>query len=326
MTRVNIVNAYNIHNERGGFGPLREGPHAYSNIDRAFSEPRVRGGISSMASNQFGRGSVPAQQQRFDAASLRQASLMTGANPVSPSRESFRPTDRQVSPSAIPNRSSANQRFFSSSRQGAAIQSQRAQAGFNRGGNSGGNQLQQNTNRPAIRSFGSANPGNSNGAPAFGQTVRSSPGNTQNLRGFTPPSSQQAAPTQSTRPGWRTFTPSSRESQPNRVVRTFEMQGEPQSRVNENIQPARPGASQPAGSQRQVQSYSRGNSSNGYYRQPLNMQQPVVTPRARSYSAPSGSPIRSAPNSGGSRGGRSGSGSRGGSSSAGGGHSSGHNR
>ena len=51
-----------------------------------------------MRSNEFGSGRVPMQQSRIDAGSFRQASVMTGANPVSPSRESFRPTDRQVEP------------------------------------------------------------------------------------------------------------------------------------------------------------------------------------------------------------------------------------
>src|ERR1019366_7965233 len=75
VTRVNAVNAYNIHNNvGGGFAPLREGPRAFSNINGALTDEHLRGGISSMPSNQFGRGSVPAQQQRFDAASLRQAS------------------------------------------------------------------------------------------------------------------------------------------------------------------------------------------------------------------------------------------------------------
>src|SRR5579863_10156006 len=37
INRVNVVNAYNIHNNYGGIGPLRGGPRGYSNIDRASS-------------------------------------------------------------------------------------------------------------------------------------------------------------------------------------------------------------------------------------------------------------------------------------------------
>ena len=164
VNRVNAVNVYNIHNNSGGgFAPLRSGPNGFSNVDRAFSDGRVRDGVSSMRSDQFGRGRVPAQQQRFDAGSFRQASVMTGANPVSPSRESFRPSDRQVSPGAIPNRAVSSQRFFSgNARQGIQGQAERGQSGFNRSGNPSAGQPQQNNARPGFRSFGSNNSGDVN--------------------------------------------------------------------------------------------------------------------------------------------------------------------
>ncbi len=302
ISRVNDVNVYNIHDNRGGFGPLREGPHAYSNVDRAFTDEHVRAGVSSMASNQFGRGRVPTQQQRFDAASFRQASVMTGASPVSPSRESFRSSDRQVSPGAIPNRGSVNQRFFSGARAGAT-----GQAGNNRGGNTG--------------------------APA--QMARPSQGNAQPQRGFTPPSAQQHSSVQSARPGWQSFGGTPRGSQPNVGSRTY---------TGPSVGQSRPSYSQPSEPSRQYQPSARGGNvggnsgGSGYNRPPLNMQQPVVTPRGRGYSAPAPAPtVRSAPSGGysggsyrggqpsggSSRGGSSGGGSRGGSS---GGHTSGHGR
>jgi hypothetical protein len=278
VTRVNVVNVNNFRNNVGGFGPLRSGPGAFSNVDRAFTDDRVRAGVSSMPSNQFGRGRVPAEQQRFDAASFRQASVMTGANPVAPSRESFRPSDRQASPSAIPNRAAANQRFFSSSRQGTA-----GQPGVNRGGNTFSRQPQQGNVRPGFQSFGSANSGNVNRGQPPAQVARPQQEYNQGTRGY--------------------------------------------------VMPARPGYSQPTEPSRQAPTYSRGypgTSEQGrtqYSRPPLNMQQPVVTPRARTYSAPA-PPARSGGSSGysggGSRGGSPSSSSRGGSS---GGHSSsGHDR
>lgn len=350
INRVNAVNIYNIHNDRGGFEPLR-GRNGFSNVGRAFSDARVRNGVSSMRSDQFGRGRVPMQQQRMDAGSFRQARVMTGANPVSPSRESFRSSDRQVSPGAIPNRANSNQHFFSSNaRQGAGVQSQRSPGGFNRGGSAGRTQPQQNAVRPGFRSFGSGNSGNVGRGPASTQMARPSQQNGQGQRGFTPPSSQQAPSSQSARPGWRTFTPPSRESQPNNGGRTFAGQGGGQSRPN---------SPQSYESPRQSQNYSRGGSgSYGYSRPPLNMQQPVVTPRGGgSYSYPRSAPsggggysgrgssgggyrggggsnggssggYRGGSSGGGNRGGSSGGGSRGGSSSSGsgGGHSSsGHN-
>src|ERR1700674_3929012 len=35
---VNVVNINNIHNNFGGIGPLREGPHGFSNVDRALTD------------------------------------------------------------------------------------------------------------------------------------------------------------------------------------------------------------------------------------------------------------------------------------------------
>jgi hypothetical protein len=356
--RVNVVNIYNIHNDREhGFAPLREGPRGFSNVDRAFSDPHVRSGISSMGSNQFGRGRVPAQQQRFDAGSLRQASVITGGHPVAPSRDSFRPSDRQVNPGAIPNRAGTNQRFFSDARTGRSVQGQSAPGGFNRGGNPAVNQSQQNAARPGFRNFGPSNSGNVNtgnrqgasnsgsnlpqqnanrpGSRSFGpngagnmnrgqaseQVTRPPSGNTQGSRGFVPPPSQQGPSNPSTRPGWRPFTPPSRSAQPDPGGRNFGGQGGGQSRPND---------SQPSESPRQYQNNSRGNSGgSGYSRPPLNMQQPVVTPRGGSpYSYPRSAPSGGGYNSGstgGSRGGPQGGGYSGGSrgGSQGGGYSGG---
>jgi hypothetical protein len=114
INRVNEVNINNIHNTYGGMNPLREGPRSISNIDRAGMDERVRGGISSMRSNEFGNSRVPREQSRIDPGGFRQASIMTGANPVSPSHNSFNSMDRQVNPRSIPSRSVSNQHFFSS--------------------------------------------------------------------------------------------------------------------------------------------------------------------------------------------------------------------
>jgi hypothetical protein len=284
---VNVTNITNIHNNFGGMNPLREGPHAFSNIDRASSDARVRGGISSMQSNQFGRGRVPTQQSRLDPASFRKASLMTGANPVSPSRESFRPTDRQVNPGSIPSRANNNQRFFSSNaRQGASVQNGRGVNNFNRGGNPSGGQVQQNTARPGFNGFGQTNNGNGNRGNAAELSSRPTPSTNSGQRGFTSPSSQQSQSIQSSRPGWHTFTPPSGQSQSN-GGRTFEGQGGAQPRSN---------YSQPSAPPRQYENNSRGGySSSGSNRPSLNMHQPVVTPRGGSYS---GRPTPSAPNSG----------------------------
>jgi len=330
INRVNVVNVYNIHNNNGGFGPLREGPRAISNIDRAASDERVRGGISSMQSNQFGNARVPTQQSRIDAASFHQASVMTGANPVSPSRTSFNSTDRQASPASIPNRASGNQRFFSSSgRQNTLIQSGARPDNSGRGASS------------TAHATG--------GAPA--QMPQSQTPN-QGQRGFTAPSTQQGQSIQSSRPGWHTFTPPSGQAMQSNGGRGFGGQSGAQPRSN--FPQSSAGSAPP-----QAQYNSRVGNSNASSRPTLNMQQPVVTPRGGgsysgrpmptapsggNYGAPqrgpsgggsySGRPMPSAPSGGnsgggyrggpsgggGPRGSSSGSGSRGGSS--GGGHSS----
>ena len=282
INRVNVVNMYNIHNNYGGIGPLRGGPHAFSNVDRAFTDEHVRNGISSMQSNQFGHGRVPMQQSRINAGSFRQASMMTGANPVSPSRESFQSTNRQVNPSSIPNRSSSSQHFFSgTARQNTLVQAGRGANNFNRGGS------------PA---------GNVSRGPASGQTPRPSQSSNQGQRGFNSPSSQRGQSIQSSRPGWRSFNPPGGQQIQSNGGKTFEGQGAPQPRSNYSQSSAPP---------RQYQNNSRGGFSGpGSSRPTLNMRQPIVTPRGGgSYS---GRPMPSAPNGGGygaTRGGPSGGGS-----------------
>ena len=249
VTRVNEVNVYNIHNNgfnRGeGLDPLRRGSGAYSNIDRAQSDARVRGGFSSMESNQFGRGRVPMQQSRIDAATFRQASVMTGAHPVAATRESYQSTSRVANPRSIPSSSFSNQRFFSSNMHANAG----AQAGgnFNRGGNSPGAQ-------PAARGFGAGNSGGVDRGAA---------------------SNQSRQPVQSSRPGWRTFTPPSGGSQAGRESgRTFGGQGSMQGRQNFPQQNQQPRTYQSPNNN------PRGNY-NGYgsNRPTLDMHQPVVRPR-----------------------------------------------
>ena len=269
INRVNVVNVYNIHDNRGGFGPLREGPRAISNIDRAASDERVRGGISSMQSNQFGNARVSMQQSRIDASSFRQASVMTGANPVAPSRNSFNPTDRRANPSSIPSRASGSQHFFSSSeRQNTLIRSGSNPSNFSRG----------------------ANPGAGATGGASGQMPRDSQSPNQGQRGFNAPSTQQGQSIQSSRSGWHTFTPPSGQGTQSNGGRGFEGQGSAQPRSN--FPQSSAGSAPP-----QAQNNSRvGNGSSSMSRPTLNMQQPVVTPRGGgSYS---GRPTQSAPTGG----------------------------
>jgi hypothetical protein len=253
-----------------GFSPLGAG--RFSTFDRAAGDARVRGGFSSMAGNEFGRGAVSMHQEAISEASFRQASAMAGRMPVSPSRESFSPSNREPSASTIRNGSAAgSQRFFSSSRG-----SEGAGAGFR----------------------GSSSSGFSNNA---GRSVQ---GGTQG--------------------GWNRFTPPSHSaSQSQSSARGY----------------SSPNAQRQFDSSNTATRGGYGGSSNSYNRTPLNMRQPIGTPRGGynesrsggysggSYSAPRGAYSAprgsySAPSA--PRGGSSGGSSHGGGGgSHGGGHSGG---
>jgi len=163
--RVNVVNIYN-YNGRGfnyaglhGIGPLA-GERGFSNMREAFANDRVRAGMTSIAGNQFGRSGVPIRQEGMSAASLRQGGLMTGRLGMSPTRESYRPTDRAANPASIPSRAANSQRFFSDSRSAAFRPSgPQANAGLNARTNSGANSFAGNRTTPQSgwNGFGSGN-------------------------------------------------------------------------------------------------------------------------------------------------------------------------
>ena len=345
-TVTNVTNINNVTNfHEGAVRPLMQGPHAVSNVNRALTDEHVRAGISSMQSGEFGHGRVPAQQQRVDAASFRQASVITAGTPFHPTNESFRSTDRAVNPASVPSHSVESQRFYSRSgystgspmarQQGNVTaqpgQPQRTEGGSNHVGNLGATPQPQTVARPGWRGFGSGNAGGQ--APA---AVPEHAANSANRPGAV---NQSPAPAQQNgeRPGWRTFTPPPHSSQPaepaNRVNPNYREQtpraqerpnySQPSAPSNESgrnldrhiEQPQyRPNYSQPPESPRQYQSSPRGNNENsgnyGYSRPPLNMHQPIVTPRANSSYGSMPSPRGG---EGGYRGGNSGGGNSGGS-------------
>jgi len=106
---VGIASYNTVH---AGFGPLGGGSRGFSNINEAFRNDRVRGGITSMAGNDFGRSGVSGHQERMSAESFRQASMMTGRSPISPTRASYSPTGRAANISSFHNIPSSSQHFF----------------------------------------------------------------------------------------------------------------------------------------------------------------------------------------------------------------------
>lgn len=311
---VNVTNIYNTHIvNRDGFAPLgRGGERSFSNINEAFRNDRVRGGFSSMPGNEFGRAAVPMHQERISEATFRQASMVSGKMPVTPSRESFSPSGHAANPSAFRSAPPSSQRFFSpASRTNAGTNAtasrpfanmnnaSREQPGF------GANRNSNSFERPSSPT--PAQPMNANGANMRGPVQSTRPG----WHTFTPPQSgsvnrsaqgfggSRAMPnatnreTFANRPNqssfgavsnsqagnqgaWQHFTPPAHQSQPQESGRGF----------------AQAGASQQHEFQPPAQT-ARGNysSPNSYDRPPLNMRQPIVRPRGGSsgYGASQGS-------------------------------------
>lgn len=318
--RFNAVNYSNIHNTtiinnyHNGYGPLtRGGAHPYSNLSGLHNNMRIRSGFSSMDANRFGREAVPARQQPFNESNLRGGGMLTGKMPIAPTRASYSPTSRAANPSTIRN---APAKFFSSSRANAPGSSEASRIGANSSQRpnsfarpaNGGRSFAAPSNRSAAseprtntragwNSFGSNRPGSTGSSFSRAPSQQSShlPAPTTRWHTFTPPQSQSARgmrqPSQTNRSftpvnrgNQRSFTPpSSRTYQPaannGRSWNTFT----PPSR---NVQPSR-GYSAPNTSSRSLQNnYSRGTASNNY-RPPLNLRQPVMSPR-NNYSAPRG--------------------------------------
>ncbi len=106
---TNITNVYNIHN--GGMPPLRTGTR-YSNLRLAVTNDRIRGAVSTVPANNFGRGHFkpqPVSREMF-----RDGKVVAGNLPVVPTRESLRVSDRAAAPSTI--RGGQPQRFFTKNR------------------------------------------------------------------------------------------------------------------------------------------------------------------------------------------------------------------
>ena len=267
------VAGFNTFN-RGGFAPLHGGTR-FSNVQLALHDQRFRGG-TTVSANQFGRGRMNAQPMSH--AAFQNARFATGRLPVTPSRESFSASGRSAAASTIPNRSQ-NQRFFSARGTSAAAprsfeRGQSQNSNFNRqDGSSTGN------GREASR------PGNSNSNNGF-QRFGQSPGTRGNSNGGSAPRSGNSGSFTPSRQssnsnggGWQKFSPMPRSSssESNRAAGSY-------------------GTSRNSGSE------GRGNSASS--RPPLNMRQPIVTPRSsgggaynNGRAAPSYSGARSAPSS-----------------------------
>jgi len=266
-----------------GFGPLHGGyGRQFSNIHDAMMDGRVRSGISSMSGSEFGRGRVPMNQARIDDATFRQASAMTGRMPVTPSRESYSPTGHFANASNFRNMPSSSQHFFSPNRGngGFAANNSRSQGAFadRSNGVRGNSQASSQNGRSGWRTFtppSSANRGNSqSSAGNRGGNQQSFAGDRGAAENRDPAMNRGAAQNRAgNNGGWQHFTPPT------------------QAQNERNF--SRPSNNEPSRSYQSPQAYRGGSNS---YRPPLNMREPIATPRGgsnygnsnRGYSAPRG--------------------------------------
>ncbi len=331
---VSFNNANNFHN---GWAPLHGGGRGFSNVNAAFRNDHVRAGISSMDSRSFGRGTVPAHQTAMSAGEFRNASMVSGKMPVNPGRGSYSASSREASPSTIRSTASNSQRFYSSSRNSGgtasrgygATSNQRnngysnstrsAQPNIN-AGNRGG--TSNSTARPGWHTF---TPPSSSGAnrttPNAPSNNRGAAGNPGNRSGYGAPNTTtrtyQPPNSQPNMRGPTTNNPGNRGGfgAPNSASRPYQ---QPNAQSNMRSPMGNPGNRGGYGapnyggrSYQQPNSAARGGYPGGGSRPPLNMRQPIVTPRnGGSY--------------GGSRGGSGGGGYRGGGGSHGGGGGGSH--
>ena len=252
VTNINVVNVNHFHS---GFAPLGAGrAHEFSNFHEALNNARVRGGISSQAGNEFGRGAVSRSQEHLSAEQFRSGSGFGGRMPVTPSRTSFSPSGRGAGASSMHAGSSSSQHFFGS-RSNTAVahgfnqNGRGGQGGFgeNRGSGFGGNRNNVNSSssiqsgRPGWQKFSSPSGSSNRSGQGFGAENRGSENNT--LHGGFGSARGSASGNESGNRGWQHYAP--------------------------------PTSSSRGGSS---------NSYNSYSRPPLNMRQPIVTPRGGSNS------------------------------------------
>jgi len=119
FNRVNVVNITNItvinnfHGHGGYIAPLavRGRQPYYSNAHLALTNPRVRGSITSVSAENFGRGGHEGWRHGVEEHELRESRVMTANLPVVPTRESLHAgSGRAGTPAGIQTRNS--DRFF----------------------------------------------------------------------------------------------------------------------------------------------------------------------------------------------------------------------
>ena len=135
--------------------PLAQGGRypRMSNIQGAYTNPRIRQGFTTVSARDFGSGRISRNATPINATSLRSASLIQGGVPVAPTRQSFSPTGRIVS---RPTTASRNQTFFSRNQANANSQRFSTRASSNTSGQFAGRSMPATNPRAGWQRFGTS--------------------------------------------------------------------------------------------------------------------------------------------------------------------------
>ena len=329
---------------RGALGPLYRGRNGFSNIGRFDTDARIRAGVSSIRSDQFGRG-VGHFDRGMTTQEFHGANFTTGRLPAVPNRQSLGRVEDHVSPGIARTASANNQHFFSQSRASTTQRSfsqeaaaQQRMVDSSRGMNGEGNRSFQNggargENGAGNRSSAPAN-GGERGAQAgagwhsFGENGggrAQGQAGTSNRPAVEPSRGQQGAASSrgASSDPWHRFTPPSNSNGGRQQTQPRNNQARPNQPSHPNSPRSGPSRGESAGG-----GSFRSDSYGNYASRPrLDMRQPVVNQRSYSgnsgrsngsYSARGGSPRPSG--SGARTGGSSHGGSTHGGSHGGGSH------
>jgi hypothetical protein len=180
----NITNINILRNVHGAVPPLaRANRPQFSNLQGAFSNSRIRGAISTVASNNFGHGRVPVAHG-VTSAMLHNSSFVAGRVPVAPTKASLSASSRGPAASSIPRAGSIPTHFAgtqsAAANKGSFVRNN-ANSARSFGGQTGFKGGRQGpVAEGASRSFGSTN-GDGRMAP---QAVHSNPTSQAGVRGW----------------------------------------------------------------------------------------------------------------------------------------------
>jgi hypothetical protein len=340
------VNIFEFNSFRGGrrWEPLWHGNgRGFSNLNGAFSDRRLREGVTTMRADEFGRAGVRRDFARVSESDFRGGKMVAGSVPVVPTRESLRFSDRNVNANSVVTRGGQDHFFTRSTPRGSPESFQTGQSqmrevvrqnganGAERGQSnpqSAPNNGAQGTRQAPGASGQSQQQGwqrfGDRGSPAQpadrgnGQSAGNPRGNNSNQSSQIQRQNGQQAATNPQQGGWQHFTPGQQRGQQGSGQYSSPRGNEGPGQYNSPRNPGRPQLNL----QRPIMT-PRSAPSDGGYRGGRTSAPPYYSPRSvpsdggyrgggRTSAPPSYSP-RSAP-SGGSRGGSSGGNSRGSSS------------